>query len=117
MTVFPASGKSQDVGTATEKVVVVGHCCESGDLLTPQPGEPEDLAERELRHASIGDYLIVDGSGAYCSSMSTKNYNSFPEAPEVLLDLEGKPHLIRQRQTLEQVYQNEVPLSESTLKF
>ena len=24
--------------------VVVGHCCESGDLLTPAPNEPESLA-------------------------------------------------------------------------
>ena len=112
MTVFPSSGKSEDVGTETEQVVVVGHCCESGDLLTPQAGEPEDLAERELRKASVGDWLIVDGSGAYCSSMSTKNYNSFPEAPEVLLDTQGRAHLIRKRQTLEQIYQNEVPLSE-----
>jgi diaminopimelate decarboxylase len=27
--------------------------------------------------------MVIEGSGAYCSSMSTKNYNSFPEAPEV----------------------------------
>ncbi|KAL7562113.1 hypothetical protein ACA910_019858 [Epithemia clementina (nom. ined.)] len=111
MTIFPASGLAQDVGSETEPVVVVGHCCESGDLLTPQPGEPEQLAERELRKAHIGDILVVDGSGAYCSGMSAKNYNSFPEAPEVLLDLQGQAHLIRKRQTLEQVYQNEVSVS------
>ena len=39
--------------------------------------------------------------------MSTKNYNSFPEAPEVLVDLEGKVPLIRKRQTLHQIYENE----------
>jgi len=50
------------------------------------------------------------GSGAYCSGMSTKNYNSFPEASEVLVDKEGNVHLIRTRQTLEQIYQNEVNL-------
>jgi hypothetical protein len=27
--------------------------------------------------------------------MSTKNYNSFPEAPEVLIDVDGEIHLIR----------------------
>jgi diaminopimelate decarboxylase len=112
MTVLPGSGKTADVGTATENVVVVGHCCESGDLMTPQPGEPESLGERTLRQASIGDVLIMDGSGAYCSGMSTKHYNSFPEAPEVLIDDtitgNGKPFLIRQRQDLPQIYQNEV---------
>ena len=40
-----------------EDVVVVGHCCESGDLMTPKDGEPEDLAERSLRKAEIGDIL------------------------------------------------------------
>ena len=45
--------------------------------------------------------------------MSTKNYNSFPEAPEVLVDMAGQVHLIRARQTLEQIYQNEVNVAES----
>lgn len=108
ITILPGSGKSSDVGSEVEKVVVVGHCCESGDLMTPQPGEPEALGELPLRKAEIGDILVMDGSGAYCSGMSTKNYNSFPEAPEVLVDKKGGVHLIRKRQTLEQVYQNEV---------
>ena len=108
ITIFPQSGKSEDVGTDKESVVVVGHCCESGDLMTPQPGEPEKLGERLLRKAEIGDILVIDGSGAYCSGMSSKNYNSFPEAPEVLLDENNEVHLIRKRQTLEQIWQNEV---------
>jgi len=107
ITILPGSGNSEDVGTSTESVVVVGHCCESGDLMTPKPGEPEDLDERILRTAAIGDIAVMDGSGAYCAGMSTKNYNSFPEAPEVLVDLEGQPHLIRKRQTLKQIYENE----------
>lgn len=40
--------------------------------------------------------------------MSAKNYNSFPEAAEVLVGKDDKVHVIRKRQTLEQVYQNEV---------
>ena len=107
ITILPASGKSSDIGTSTESVVVVGHCCESGDLMTPKPGQPESLEERTLRTAELGDIAVMDGSGAYCSGMSTKNYNSFPEAPEVLVDLEGKVHLIRKRQTLHQIYENE----------
>jgi diaminopimelate decarboxylase len=108
MTVLPGSGKEEDVGSETESVVVVGHCCESGDLMTPAPGQPEALEERVMRKAEIGDILVIDGSGAYCSGMSTKNYNSFPEAPEVLVDDNGHPYLIRKKQTLEQIYQNEL---------
>lgn len=111
ITILPGSGLTADVGSDTENVVVVGHCCESGDLMTPKPGEPEDLAERALRKAEIGDLVVMDGSGAYCSGMSTKNYNSFPESPEVLVDKEGKPHLIRKRQDLVQIYQNELDVS------
>merc|ERR1712127_839690 len=107
ITILPGSGKTEDVGTSTESVVVVGHCCESGDLMTPKPGEPESLDERVLRTADIGDIAIMDGSGAYCAGMSTKNYNSFPEAPEVLVDLKGEVHLIRKRQRLQQIYENE----------
>lgn len=107
ITILPASGKSSDIGTSTESVVVVGHCCESGDLMTPKPGQPESLEERTLRTAEIGDIAVMDGSGAYCSGMSSKNYNSFPEAPEVLVDMDGGVHLIRKRQTLHQIYQNE----------
>lgn len=112
MTIFPASGKSDDIGVDTEEVVVVGHCCESGDLMTPKPGAPEDLAERKLRKAEIGDILVMDGSGAYCAGMSAKNYNTFPESPEVLVDLEGNPHIIRTRQPMEQIYQNEMDVPE-----
>ena len=83
--------------------------------MTPQPGEPEALGERLLRKAEIGDIVVIDGSGAYCAGMSTKNYNSFPEAPEVLVDGEGKSHVIRKRQLLEQIYENEVEISDSLL--
>jgi len=93
-----------------ENYVVVGHCCESGDLLTPAPGEPETIAERSLSKVEIGDLCVVEGSGAYCSSMSTKNYNSFPEAPEVMVmdASDNSMRLIRQKQPLEQLWANEV---------
>jgi len=115
ITILPGSGSSADVGSETESVVVVGHCCESGDLMTPEPGEPEELGERLLRKAEIGDILVMDGSGAYCAGMSTKNYNSFPEAPEVMVDEQGKVYVIRERQTLEQIYENEVSLPDDAL--
>ncbi len=92
----------------TRDYVVVGHCCESGDLVTCAPGEPETIAARTLPETAIGDLLILEGAGAYCAAMSTKNYNSFPEAPEVLLGTDGSTKLIRRRQTLEQILVNEV---------
>lgn len=107
ITILPGSGNTADVGDESESVVVVGHCCESGDLMTPKEGEPEALGERELRKADIGDIIIMDGTGAYCAGMSTKNYNSFPEAPEVLVDDKGEVHLIRARQSVEAIWANE----------
>lgn len=116
----------------TKNYVVVGHCCESGDLFSCAPGDPEVLLPRLLKSCRIGDLVSIEGSGAYCAGMSTKNYNSFPEAAEVILDLNDKPHLIRRcvmkciavntslfvshglcfcyrRQTLEHMLENEVP--------
>ena len=55
----------------------------------------------------MGDAVVIGGAGAYCAGMSAKNYNSFPEAPEVLLDTDGGFHLLRRRQTLDQVIANE----------
>lgn len=91
------------------KQVVVGHCCESGDMLTPAPGSPESLLARSLPEARIGDLLVIGGAGAYCSAMSAKNYNSFPEAAEVMVAANGSVKLIRKRQTLDQIIQNEMP--------
>lgn len=91
-----------------EEYIVSGHCCESGDILTPLPNDPEGLAPRLLQKATRGDLCVIEGAGAYCSSMSTKNYNSYPESPEVMLNEDGSFKLIRRRQTLDQVLQNEV---------
>lgn len=88
--------------------IATGHCCESGDMLTPQAGHHETLEPREMVEARIGDWMVIEGSGAYCSAMSAVNYNSFPQAPEVLMRENGEPVLIRRRQTLEQVVGNEV---------
>lgn len=91
-----------------EDYIVVGHCCESGDILTPAPSDPEALSPRRLTEAKVGDYFVVGGAGAYCSSMSAKNYNSFPESAEVLLREGGRIAVIRKRQPLEQIWVNEV---------
>jgi diaminopimelate decarboxylase len=89
------------------RVVFVGPCCESGDVLTPAPGDPEALAPREVPTPAIGDVVVIGGAGAYCASMATINYNSYPQAPEVLRRRDGSFELIRRRQTLAQVLENE----------
>ena len=96
--------------TDTRPAIVVGHCCESGDILTPAPGDPEALAPRDLPVAQVGDLALIGGAGAYCGAMSAKNYNSFPEAAEVLPRENGSSTLIRKRQTLSQVLANEIDL-------
>ncbi len=92
----------------TGEFLVTGHCCESGDILTPEPGNPEGLAPRSLSEPRIGDALVIEGAGAYCASMASKNYNAFPECAELLLRSNGDIELIRRRQSLDQMLQNEV---------
>lgn len=99
-------GREQNNSEQFQEYVVVGHCCESGDLFTQKMGG--DLETRLLQKANIGDYMVMEGVGAYCAGMSTKNYNSFPETPEVLLEENGNFRLIRKRQTLEQIMENEI---------
>jgi len=95
--------------TETASYVVTGHCCESGDLMTPAPGEPETIKELVLTKATADDIYVIESAGAYCSSMSTKHYNSFPETPEVMI-VAGKVHLIRKPQAIEEIWKNEVDL-------
>ncbi len=104
----PISLLSASPKAETREYVVVGHCCESGDILTPAPGDPELLAPRQLPLAEIGDFCVIDGSGAYASAMTPKHYNSYPEAPEVMLDAGKNARLIRRRQKLEDIWANEV---------
>ena len=92
----------------TQEYVVVGHCCESGDLISCAPDEPGTLLPRELSQAEIGDILIIEGVGAYCSAMPAKNYNSFPEAAEVMLEEDKSFRLIRKRQDFATIWANEV---------
>jgi diaminopimelate decarboxylase len=90
-------------------VVFVGPCCESGDILTPAPGDPEALGPRSVTRPEIGDLVIVGGSGAYCAGMAMINYNSYPQAPEVMLEPDGSLRLLRKRQSPDQIVANETP--------
>lgn len=71
---------------------VVGPVCESGDFL----GHDRKLALEQ------GDLLAILSAGAYGMSMSS-NYNTRPKAAEVMVD-GTQCHLIRQRETIEQLF-------------
>ncbi|MCL2635967.1 MAG: diaminopimelate decarboxylase, partial [Betaproteobacteria bacterium] len=74
---------------------VVGPICESGDFL----GQDRPLA------IEPGDLLAVMSAGAYGMVMAS-NYNSRPRAVEVMVD-GAAVHVIRQRETVEQLYAGE----------
>lgn len=95
-------------GREAKAVVFVGPCCESGDILTPAPGDPEALAPRWVPSPRIGDLVVIGGAGAYCAGMATINYNSYPQAPEVMLGPADTLTLLRRRQEPGQIWQNEV---------
>lgn len=65
--------------------VIVGPCCETGDILTPAPGDPEGILPRRLNKAEVGDFVAIGGAGAYCASMSANRYNDIPEATEIVV--------------------------------
>lgn len=74
---------------------IVGPVCETGDFL----GKARSLKLRD------GELLAVRSAGAYGFTMSS-NYNSRPRAAEVMVDGD-KVYLIRQRETLEQLWSGE----------
>ncbi|MFM2414749.1 MAG: hypothetical protein RI911_442 [Candidatus Parcubacteria bacterium] len=77
---YGAQHKIEVLNTEREQelYVVVGHNCESGDILTPEKGNPEAIEARLLNKAHIGDIVAIHDVGAYCESMSAKGYNAFP---------------------------------------
>ena len=79
---------------------VVGPVCETGDFL----GKGRELALKE------GDLLAVRSAGAYGFTMSS-NYNTRPRAVELMVDGE-QVHVVRQRETFEQLIAGEQVLPE-----
>lgn len=98
----PMSIVSQSAGLEAD-VIVGGPLCESGDIFTQEAGG--FVCSRRLPVASVGDFLVIEVAGAYGFVMSS-NYNSKPLAPEVLI-YEGKAHLIRERQSNEDLIRGE----------
>ena len=77
---------------------VVGYICESDTL----------GYDRRMNEVRIGDVLAISNAGAYGFSMSS-NYNSRLRPAEVLI-YQGKAHLIRKRENLDYLMQNQVEL-------
>jgi diaminopimelate decarboxylase len=80
---------------------VVGYICETDTFGW----------NRKISEISEGDILAFRNTGAYCFSMSS-NYNSRYRPAEVLVH-KGKAHLIRKRETLEDLTRNQVILDEN----
>ena len=74
---------------------IVGPVCETGDF----------LGKERLLKVTPGDLLAIRSSGAYGFSMSS-NYNSRPRVAELLVDGD-RVHLIRERETIQQLWANE----------
>jgi diaminopimelate decarboxylase len=77
---------------------IVGPVCESGDWL----GKDRQLALSE------GDLLAVRTAGAY-GFVQSSNYNTRPRAAEILVD-GGSVHLVRARETLDDLMRGETLL-------
>lgn len=86
---------------------VAGHCCIAGDMLTNQVGNADILEPIAFGAVGVDDFVVIERSGGYTASMSLKNFNSYPEAAEVLRRADGSYQLIRTRQTIEQITANE----------
>ncbi|EUD10569.1 diaminopimelate decarboxylase [Providencia alcalifaciens] len=98
ISVLPADGSS--VGhQPLKETIIAGPLCESGDVFTQLEGGMVET--RLLPAVNVGDYLVFHDTGAYGASMSS-HYNSRPLLPEVLF-VDGKPTLIRRRQTIQEL--------------
>ena len=83
-------------GGPKKKYQVVGYICETDTF-----GSDRDLSE-----VRPGDILSIKNAGAYGFSMAS-NYNSRKRPAEVMI-YQGKAHLIRQRETMEDLLKNQV---------
>ncbi|WP_422348610.1 diaminopimelate decarboxylase [Flagellimonas sp.] len=75
---------------------VVGYICETDTF----------GSNRRINEISEGDILCFKNAGAYCFTMSS-NYNSRFRPAEVLW-YQGKAHLIRERETFDDILRNQV---------
>jgi len=76
----------------------VGYICETDTI----------AADRKMKEVKVNDVLAILNAGAYGFSMSS-NYNSRLRPAEVLI-LKGRPHLIRERETFEDILRHQVEI-------
>jgi len=81
---------------------VVGYICETDTFAT----------NKKINEITEGDILCFRNAGAYCFSMAS-NYNSRYKPAEVLWK-NGKGHLIRERETFEDLLKNQIQLPVET---
>jgi diaminopimelate decarboxylase len=77
---------------------VVGYICETDTFAN----------NRRIAEINEGDILCFKNAGAYCFSMSS-NYNSRYKPAEVLW-MNGEGHLIRAKESFEDLLRNQIPL-------
>lgn len=105
MSIVPSDGAAE---RPEREVIVGGPLCESGDVFTQTEGG--FVATRRLPEARVGELLVIECAGAYGFVMGS-NYNSKPLAAEVLVS-DGRPHLVRRRQTFEDLIRGEtIPIA------
>ena len=78
---------------------VVGYICETDTFAT----------NRRISEITEGDILCFKNAGAYCFSMAS-NYNSRFKPAEVMV-YKGKAHLIRERETMEDILRNQIEIT------
>ena len=100
MALAPADGIERPL----REVVVAGPLCESGDVFTQDEGGI--VRTQPLPEARVGDLVVIGGAGAYGAVMAS-NYNSKPLPAEVLI-AGGKAHLVRARQSADDLVRGEI---------
>lgn len=78
---------------------VVGYICETDTFAT----------NRRISEITEGDILCFKNAGAYCFSMAS-NYNSRFKPAEVMI-YKGEAHLIRERETMDDILRNQIEIN------
>lgn len=95
--VHPIEAVVEREGASTKTVDVVGPICETGDFLA---------RDREMPVPEVGQILAVQIAGAYGFTMAS-NYNSRRRPAEILV-LDGKAHVVRERESYDDLIRGEV---------
>lgn len=84
---------------------IAGNICESGDTFTR---DENGIVDRLLPEFKEGDIVCIANAGAYGYSMASQ-YNSRPRPAEILVE-NGKIRLIRKRDTIEDIFKNNIDI-------